>query len=53
LNGINIPELHHKLWNGFIEEQGDNIRVFTQEEFEGYLRENGLVEAPFSSRKNR
>ncbi len=53
LNGIDIKYLHWKLWNEFIEEQGDSIRVFTQSEFEGYLRERGFTEPAYSRRKNR
>ena len=52
-NGINIGELHMKLWNGFLREQGIIRYVKTQEEFESVCAVFNLREKAPTKRKNR
>ncbi len=54
LNGIDIPALHQKLWIGFLKENAIPFRAdITQSEFEHLCYEAGLVDEPYSRRKNR
>lgn len=53
-NGIDIPALHQKLWNGFLAENANCFyQIITQEDFERVCEELGFVELPYTRRKNR
>ena len=53
-NEVDIPKVHQKLWNGFLQENANCFyQIITQEDFERVCGELGFVELPYSRRKNR
>lgn len=53
VHGINVSELHVRLWNGFLLEKRIYVTVKTQEEFERQCMISGFIQETFSRRKNR
>ncbi len=53
IHGVDVEELHRRLWKGFLAEHGMHCDVLTQEHFECLCREAGFVKEAFTRRKNR
>jgi len=51
--GIEIEELHFRLWGGFMREQGIYIVIVSQEQFEARCAAFGLRDGSDSKRKTR